>query len=1158
MKNLSLLGTLCFSLTVALVGCGDDSGNNKNKEDNGISTVETLEDLVHCTQSHYGELVYVEEKEATYECTSNDWVVADRDDLDKSSSSAVSESDTNKVDFVKVDSATVSGFAQKGPFVSGSAVTLYGLNKEYEKTSNKFTTKVANDSGAFSIKDVVLDNQYAEIEVNGFYYNALTGKKTSGTKTKLSALVDLSQGSKTPVNVNLFTEFEKGRVHTLIGEGLNVPAAKKRASQEILNIFGKTFNESNDEIDDDFSVTSLSLADTSNLSAALYAVGIMMTINQSVSKSNSLIAKVAEDIADNGAWTDTKTRASIADDLYKQDSLDGFAAARSQLKSWKLATVVPDFESNLRYFWNQEYGLGQCTDSLEAAEAIRKAENKGSVNDGAGFACSSKRWHKVSPLDTKLGLCTTKKNGQFTKADGGSYYQCNDGSWYVASAQDAVVGTICDNTIDDNFITGKDGKFWLCRSKEWISVDSISTVIEEPCLAENDSTFYGPYACVSGKWKELSVGESATKKFCTKDLQDTVFGDYACVKGKWREANELEIIGSAVCREKIEGTWRRNEDTIVYCQMAVDDYQWRYASVEEYEAESVCDESTKNKVKNGYSCVDSNGTYVWRVSTDDEIIGGSVCTAANVSNDLNVKDWKSTDGVHYVVCEDECVNGSDQERDDCYSNGVTANYQWVRLTDNEVKAKGICGKTLNSYTVNNGLVCEYRSANDSYYFRIASSKEVKAGEVCRAYIVDKVVSSLKCAYNSSTNTYSWVDANSSETTVGVACNENNLNTIIDGYICVYEYISSSWGYSWRNASMAEVAIGKTCSSNNLYSVAKGQDDKWYSCTDDGWQFASDGDVATDTICYNKVESMIKNGYFCEKSGSEYAWRVATEGEIATGKICKSSMVDAKNVSKVTDGYICEKSGSTYQWRKANPGEIALGRNCDKSVLGNYYIGYNYDIVDTLWLCQENKNFAHPYDFKLMQNGYKQGFETSKGYYWYTVINGRFWMAENIRSDSTKRCYGGKLSNCQKYGAFFLDYEYDNICPTGSVIPSEQDWSSLHQYVKKLMDTEEAAPYLKSDTTWKTNPGYNSYNMNFMASGYGDSSHQFKNFGKEARFMTSYYYSVYNYSTKKYERVSSNHYYWRLSDSDNDFESVLDKNASYVNVRCVMSYDIFYR
>ena len=220
-------GIFAFVSVVFLAACGDDGSSGKPaSEKDGTASVPTYDDLAHCTKSHYGEIVFVEEEAAYFECTSEDWAEVDESKLDsllaaasssseadedkpKSSSSLKADStETADVEKVEVDSITVKGFAQKGPFASGTAVTVYGLDSLLEKTKTKFTGKVSGDSGAFKVEKIVLPSQYALVEVSGYYQNEVTGKKTSGSKTTLSALVDLSEGKTVKANVNLFTDLE--------------------------------------------------------------------------------------------------------------------------------------------------------------------------------------------------------------------------------------------------------------------------------------------------------------------------------------------------------------------------------------------------------------------------------------------------------------------------------------------------------------------------------------------------------------------------------------------------------------------------------------------------------------------------------------------------------------------------------------------------------------------------------------------------------------------------------------------------------------------------------------------------------------------------------------------------------------------------------------
>ena len=64
---------------------------------------------------------------------------------------------------------TISGKSQKGPFIKGTEITLYGMDERLHQTGAKFSTKVDNSQGEYSLKKVNLDDRYAWLNANGDY-----------------------------------------------------------------------------------------------------------------------------------------------------------------------------------------------------------------------------------------------------------------------------------------------------------------------------------------------------------------------------------------------------------------------------------------------------------------------------------------------------------------------------------------------------------------------------------------------------------------------------------------------------------------------------------------------------------------------------------------------------------------------------------------------------------------------------------------------------------------------------------------------------------------------------------------------------------------------------------------------------------------------------
>jgi hypothetical protein len=71
----------------------------------------------------------------------------------------------------------VAGVTQKGPFVTGSAVTVQELDGiTLKQTGKSFKGSIKSDKGDFAIKDIDLKSQYAILEASGYYRDEITGK----------------------------------------------------------------------------------------------------------------------------------------------------------------------------------------------------------------------------------------------------------------------------------------------------------------------------------------------------------------------------------------------------------------------------------------------------------------------------------------------------------------------------------------------------------------------------------------------------------------------------------------------------------------------------------------------------------------------------------------------------------------------------------------------------------------------------------------------------------------------------------------------------------------------------------------------------------------------------------------------------------------------
>jgi len=103
---------------------------------------------------------------------------------------------------------TMSGTAQKGPFVLGSTITVSELDSALGSNGTTYTTQTTDDLGHFNLSTKVKSN-LVEIMGVGYYMNEMTGTLSTGTVT-LRAIADLKVNTN-PV-LNVLTTIQQSRL----------------------------------------------------------------------------------------------------------------------------------------------------------------------------------------------------------------------------------------------------------------------------------------------------------------------------------------------------------------------------------------------------------------------------------------------------------------------------------------------------------------------------------------------------------------------------------------------------------------------------------------------------------------------------------------------------------------------------------------------------------------------------------------------------------------------------------------------------------------------------------------------------------------------------------------------------------------------------------
>ena len=253
----------------------------------------------------------------------------------------------------------VAGLTQKGPFAKGSAVTVQGVDcQTMELTGEKFTGSVKSDKGDFGVEDVNLSATCALFEVTGYYFNELTGKKSS-EKMTLHALTDLKDRKN--VNINLLTQLEYERVMNLVTKKYKSFAeAKKQAEKEVLAAFNVKAK------DGEFAqFEDLNILEKGDDNATLLAVSVMVQGDESVSSLEKRMEKFAGDFAEDGQWNDSKTKKEIAEWAASATENGKLDTIRKNVESMNNDKKVPAFEKFIEAYADGDSREGSSSSSAK-------------------------------------------------------------------------------------------------------------------------------------------------------------------------------------------------------------------------------------------------------------------------------------------------------------------------------------------------------------------------------------------------------------------------------------------------------------------------------------------------------------------------------------------------------------------------------------------------------------------------------------------------------------------------------------------------------------------------------------------------------------------------------------------------------------------------
>jgi uncharacterized protein (TIGR02145 family) len=437
---------------------------------------------------------------------------------------------------VALDLENIGGYSQKGPFVTGSEVSVYELQngRTLKQTGKSFKGVVADDKGSFNVRTVKVASQYAYLVAKGAYLSEINGKK-SDAPIQLSAITDLR--NRNNVNVNLLTHLEYERVFYLVtNKKKTVAEAKKQARSEILQVFHMNMERFSGEFED-FSIGGSGEGD-----AVLLAISILLQKEDDASTLSKRVNAISSSIADSGSFNAADLM-DLADWASRKDSLGTFARYKENVRKMGLSAKVADFEKYIRNFWNEEYGLGKC-DTLGRVVAAKR----GSLKDSASrFVCEE----HYGAYNWRFASVQEREINEFNISPDGTLDTGASGNIYVYDSVYAIV-----NSSGWRLTNNVEREHSLCRAQRDSAIVSAYLETSEGCYDTRRNRQY--YWC-DGENREWKAAQNCswidTYGWDPSTDGDTKYGDSVWTKGTWADENNCYVFDS------LDGAWRGTDGT---------------------------------------------------------------------------------------------------------------------------------------------------------------------------------------------------------------------------------------------------------------------------------------------------------------------------------------------------------------------------------------------------------------------------------------------------------------------------------------------------------------------------------------------------------------------------------------------------------------------
>lgn len=239
-----------------------------------------------------------------------------------------------------IETQNIVGYAQKGPFINGSSVTVFDLQSDLSATGKSFNSQIIDNKGTFQLNNIALSSNYINLRADGFYFNEISGQQSAAQIT-LYALSNIT--GKTDINVNILTHLEKSRVEYLMKNGKSFADSKIQSQKEILAIF-------NIEKNDIQTSENLNISEAGDDNGILLAISAIFQGYRSESEMTELLSNITNDIKEDGILNNKALGSALINHAIILDTVSIKSNLTSRYSGIGATSTIPDFGKYIANF----------------------------------------------------------------------------------------------------------------------------------------------------------------------------------------------------------------------------------------------------------------------------------------------------------------------------------------------------------------------------------------------------------------------------------------------------------------------------------------------------------------------------------------------------------------------------------------------------------------------------------------------------------------------------------------------------------------------------------------------------------------------------------------------------------------------------------------